>query len=50
VEYTGGRLTAAQRLGLDRVDYGVWQTWAPRAEVTDLNEIFTQGIHPGTNR
>jgi hypothetical protein len=50
VEYTGGRQPAAQRLGLDRVDYGVWQTWAPRAEVTDLHEIFTQGIHPGTNR
>ena len=42
VEYTGGRLSVAQRLGLDRVDYGVWQTWAPRAEVTDLHEIFTQ--------
>jgi hypothetical protein len=50
VEYTGGRLPAAQRLGLDRVDYGVWQTWAPRAEVTDLQEIFTLGIRPGTNR
>jgi hypothetical protein len=48
VEYIGGRLPTAQRLGLDRIDYGVWQTWAPRAEVTELHEIFTQGMRPGT--
>lgn len=41
VEYVGGRLPVAQRLGLDQVDYGVWQSWAPRAEVTDLHEVFT---------
>jgi hypothetical protein len=41
VEYAGGRLPVAQQLGLDRVDYGVWQAWAPRAEVTDLHEEFT---------
>ncbi|MGI8329679.1 hypothetical protein ACRYCC_06915 [Actinomadura scrupuli] len=38
VEYIGGRGPVAQRLGLDRVDHGVWQTWAPRAEVQDLHE------------
>ena len=38
VEYTGGRAPVAQRLGLDRIDHGVWQTWAPRAEVVDLHE------------
>jgi hypothetical protein len=48
VEYSGGRLATAQRLGLDRIDYGVWQTWAPRDEVTDLQEIFTQGMRSGT--
>jgi hypothetical protein len=41
VEYAGGRLPAAQRLGLDRIDHGVWQAWAPRAEVTDLHEVIT---------
>jgi hypothetical protein len=40
VEYTGGRGPVALRLGLDRVDHGVWQTWAPRAEVEDLHEEF----------
>lgn len=38
VEYTGGRGPVAERLGLDRVDHGIWQTWAPRAEVEDLHE------------
>src|ERR1700754_2810159 len=33
VEYTGGRAPVAEALGLDRIDHGVWQTWAPRAEV-----------------
>ncbi|GAB3681261.1 hypothetical protein GCM10027589_51310 [Actinocorallia lasiicapitis] len=40
VEYTGGRGPVAERLGLDRIDHGVWQTWAPRAEVEDLHEEF----------
>ncbi|HEV7933662.1 MAG TPA: hypothetical protein VGP70_15315 [Actinomadura sp.] len=38
VEYTGGRAPVAETFGLDRVDQGVWQTWAPRAEVIDLHE------------
>lgn len=37
VEYTGGRATVAERLGLDQVDHGVWQAWAPRAEVAELS-------------
>lgn len=40
VEYTGGRGPVAERLGLDRVDHGVWQTWAPRAEVEEIHEEF----------
>ncbi|MFG2003630.1 hypothetical protein ACGFNU_31165 [Spirillospora sp. NPDC048911] len=38
VEYAGGRAPAAARMGLDRVDHGVWQTWAPRTEIEDLRE------------
>ena len=38
VEYAGGRAPVAERLGLDRVDHGVWQAWAPRNEVQDLRE------------
>ncbi|MEO3781849.1 hypothetical protein ABGB12_00840 [Actinocorallia sp. B10E7] len=40
VEYVGGRGPVAERLGLDRIDHGVWQTWAPRAEVEELHEEF----------
>ncbi|GAA0946536.1 hypothetical protein [Actinocorallia libanotica] len=40
VEYTGGRGPVAEHLGLDRVDHGVWQTWAPRTEVEELHEEF----------
>ncbi|MFB4315099.1 hypothetical protein [Actinomadura sp. 21ATH] len=40
VEYTGGRAPVAERLGLDRIDQGVWQTWAPRTEIEDLQERF----------
>ncbi|GLW65429.1 hypothetical protein Arub01_36730 [Actinomadura rubrobrunea] len=38
VEYAGGRAPVAERLGLDRMDHGVWQAWAPRNEVQDLRE------------
>ncbi|MFC9970024.1 hypothetical protein ACIBF1_37835 [Spirillospora sp. NPDC050679] len=38
VEYTGGRAPVARRLGLDRVDQGVWQSWAPRDEIEDVRE------------
>lgn len=40
VEYLGGRAPVAERLGLDRIDHGVWQTWAPQAEIQDLREEF----------
>lgn len=36
VEYTGGRAEVADRLGLDRIDHGVWQAWAPRDDVMQL--------------
>jgi hypothetical protein len=38
VEYTGGRWPIAQALGLEAFDFGVYQGWAPAAEVTDLRE------------
>lgn len=38
VEYTGGEVPVAQRLGLRRVERGVYRGLVPRAEVTDLRE------------
>ena len=38
VEYTGGRAPVARELGLEEFDYGVYQGWAPVAEVTDIRE------------
>lgn len=38
VEYTGGRAPVAESLGLEVFDFGVYQGWAPAAEVTDLRE------------
>ncbi len=38
VEYTGGRAPVAQALRLEEFDFGVYQGWAPSAEVTDLRE------------
>ena len=38
MEYTGGLAPKAADLGLDEFDYGVYQGWAPRAEVSDLRE------------
>ena len=38
VEYTGGRWPVAEALGLEVFDFGVYQGWAPAAEVTDLRE------------
>jgi hypothetical protein len=38
VEYTGGRAPVAQALRLEEFDFGVYQGWAPAAEVTDLRE------------
>jgi hypothetical protein len=40
VEYSGGRAPVAEHMGLDRIDHGVWQTWAPRNEIEDLREEF----------
>jgi hypothetical protein len=38
LEYTGGRVTVAQSLGLDRVERGVYRRWVSRDEVTELRE------------
>jgi hypothetical protein len=38
VEYTGGKAPVAEGLELERFDRGVYQAWAPRAEVTGLRE------------
>jgi hypothetical protein len=38
VEYTGGRAPIARQLGLEEFDFGVYQGWAPRNEVTDISE------------
>ncbi|MFC6018654.1 hypothetical protein ACFP2T_20900 [Plantactinospora solaniradicis] len=38
VEYTGGRWPVAEAMGLEAFDFGVYQGWAPVAEVTDLRE------------
>ena len=39
VEYTGGKAPVAQEMGLEEFDYGVYQGWAPQADVTDLREV-----------
>lgn len=38
VEYTGGRRPIAESLGLEDFDFGVYQGWAPAAEVSDIRE------------
>jgi hypothetical protein len=38
VEYTGGKAPVARTLGLEEFDYGVYQGWAPLAQVTNLQE------------
>jgi hypothetical protein len=38
VEYTGGIAPVAGKLGLEEFDFGVYQGWAPRTEVSDLRE------------
>lgn len=38
VEYTGGRWPVAEAMGLETFEFGVYQGWAPTAEVTDLRE------------
>jgi hypothetical protein len=38
VEYTGGKAHVAAALRLEEFDFGVYQGWAPAAEVTDIRE------------
>lgn len=38
VEYTGGAVPVAERLGLRRIERGVYRGMVPRAEVTELRE------------
>jgi hypothetical protein len=38
VEYTGGRWSIAESMQLEEFDFGVYQGWAPVAEVVDLRE------------
>lgn len=39
IEYIGGQAPLAESLGMDRVDKGVYQTWASRADLPDLHEV-----------
>lgn len=39
LEYTGGLSPVAGELGLEEFDFGVYQGWAPRAEVADIREF-----------
>ncbi|MFX0593447.1 hypothetical protein [Melissospora conviva] len=39
LEYTGGRWPVAEALGLEVFEYGVYQGWAPAAEVADLRQV-----------
>lgn len=38
LEYVGGRAPVAAALELETVDIGVYQAWAPRAQVSGLHE------------
>jgi hypothetical protein len=38
VEYTGGKAPVASTLGLEEFDFGVYQGWAPAADVSDVRE------------
>lgn len=39
LEYTGGHVTVAQGLGLERVERGVHRRWVPRDEVAELRVL-----------
>jgi hypothetical protein len=41
LEYTGGKAPVAAALRLEEFDYGVYQGWAPMAEVSDIREYRT---------
>jgi hypothetical protein len=38
VEYSGGKAPVAAALRLEEFDFGVYQGWAPAAEVTEVRE------------
>ncbi|WP_026212496.1 hypothetical protein [Longispora albida] len=38
VEYTGGKAPIAEKLGLEEFDFGVYQGWVPRNQITGLQE------------
>ena len=38
LEYTGGKAPVARTLGLEEFDFGVYQGWAPAAQVTEVRE------------
>jgi hypothetical protein len=40
VEYTGGKAPVARSLGLEEFEFGVYQGWAPAAEVRELHEFY----------
>jgi hypothetical protein len=42
LEYVGGQVPVAVRLGLERIERGVYRRWVPRDEVTDLRENVTR--------
>jgi len=46
LEYLGGSAPAARALGLERVERGVYRSWVPRAEVTDLRENAVNAVNP----
>lgn len=41
VEYTGGKAPVARTLGLEEFDFGVYQGWAPAAQVSNVREYRT---------
>jgi hypothetical protein len=42
LEYTGGEVPTAQRLGLQRIERGVYRRWVQRADVRELQESQTE--------
>jgi hypothetical protein len=41
LEYTGGKAPVARTLGLEEFDFGVYQGWAPRTQVSNVHEYRT---------
>ena len=46
IEYAGGLAPTAARLGLERVERGVYRRWVPREEVAELREE-ARPVSPG---